>query len=192
MNLDREPADLEGTVKALLAHGNVAEAVTLVIRECGDGVRGDLRGMLKDEDDVKDAFSEWSQRVLRGLPGFEFRCSLRTWCARLAVNVSLNFREDAWHRKVRRFESGEASGLAQSTHGSSNRRRILLRELRKELDLRERTLLYLRADLELPWNQIAEVLTRQGDPVDAGTVSKRFERLKAKIARLARRRHLVD
>jgi len=193
MNLDRERPDLEGAVKALLSRGDLGAAVTLVVQELGRGVRADLRRMLRGEDDLEDAFSEWSQRVLRGLPGFEFRCSLRTWCTRLAVNVALNFREDAWHRRVRRFVTGEASALAQSSRTSSDRRRRgQLRQLKEELDRDERRLFFLRVEEELSWNEIAEILTSAGDPVDAGAAQKRYERMKNKLGRLARRRRLLD
>jgi len=192
MNLEREPFDLEHEVKGLLALGEHAEAATRTIRALGPTVLSYLRRMLHDEDDVADAFSEWSERVWRGLPSFEFRSSLRTWCVRLAVNVALNDRDEAWRRRVRRFASGEASALAQSIRTSSDSRRNKLRELSRELDMDERTLLFLRVDQEMSWSEVAEILSASGEVVEAGTASKRFERLKAKIQKLARRHRLGD
>jgi RNA polymerase sigma-70 factor (ECF subfamily) len=192
MNLEREQIDPEDEVKVLLAQGDEGAAASVVIRRYGPRALRYLRRMLVDKDDVADALSQWSERVWHGLPAFEFRSSLRTWCARLAANVGLNFRDEAWRRRVRRFESGEASALAQSTHSSSENRRRKLSELKEELDGKERTLFFLRVEEELPWAEIADILTSSGDPVDPGAAQKRFERMKDKLRLLARRKRLLD
>jgi RNA polymerase sigma-70 factor (ECF subfamily) len=186
--------DLDGEVKSMLARGDAAGAATLVIRTLGGLVLGYLRPMLRDPDDVADAHSEWSERVWRGLPSFEFRSTLRTWAIRLAVNVGLNFRDQAYRRRVRRFDSGEASALAASLRTSSaslTRKRRELEELRRALTPGQQVLLMLRVDERLSWEEIAEILSESGDPVDAGTASKRFERLKAHLQKEARKRRLI-
>ncbi|MFT3917526.1 MAG: sigma-70 family RNA polymerase sigma factor [Anaeromyxobacteraceae bacterium] len=186
---------LDEQVKERLAAGDDREAATAVIQQLGPVVLSYLRPMLKDEDDVADAFSEWAERVWKGLPGFEWRSSLKTWCIRLACNVALNMKDGAHRRRVRRFASGEASALAESIRTTSavrvERHRADLLELRKELTPEEQTLLFLRADQGLSWDEISEVLSGTGEPVSADTLAKRYERLKARLAKLARERGLV-
>lgn len=66
-----------------------------------------------------------------------------------------------------------------------------LARLRSALDPEERTLLVLRLDRELSWNEVAEVLSSEGEPLDSAAVRKRFERVKAKLAKLAREQGLL-
>lgn len=186
---------LEERVKERLAAGDDRGAATIVIRELGPMVLSYLRPMLKDEDDVADAFSQWAERVWKGLPGFEGRSSLKTWCIRLACNVALNMKDGAHARRVRRFATGEASALADSIRTTSavrvERHRQELVELRKELTPEEQTLLFLRADQGLSWDEISEAFSETGESASADTLSKRYERLKTRLAKLARERGLV-
>ncbi|MFT3917522.1 MAG: sigma factor [Anaeromyxobacteraceae bacterium] len=131
-------------IQTLLASGDARGAATAVIEALGPTVLSYLRPVLRDEDDVKDAFSIWAENVWKGLPGFEGRSSLKTWCLRLACNVVLNLKNQAHARKVRRFETGEASRLAESLRTASavkvERRRQRVLELRKLLTPDEQTL----------------------------------------------------
>ena len=43
----------------------------------------------------------------------------------------------------------------------------------------------------LSWNEVAEVLSEEGDPVDSAAVRKRFERVKEKLAKLAKAEGLI-
>lgn len=183
-------------IQALLASGDARGAATAVIEALGPTVLSYLRPVLRDEDDVKDAFSIWAENVWKGLPGFEGRSSLKTWCLRLACNVALNQKNLAHARKVRRFETGEASRLAESLRTASaikvEQRRQRVLELRKLLTPDEQTLLFLRADQELSWEEIAEVLEEAGTPVTAVTLAKRYERLKERLSKLAREQGLLE
>ena len=44
----------------------------------------------------------------------------------------------------------------------------------------------------MEWKDVAVVLTGEGPPVDAATVRKRFERLKERLAKLAREQGLAE
>jgi RNA polymerase sigma-70 factor (ECF subfamily) len=70
-------------------------------------------------------------------------------------------------------------------------RRERLDRLRAALDPEERTMLVLRVDKGLPWNEIATVLARDGEEATPAALRKRFERLKAKLARLALEHGLI-
>jgi RNA polymerase sigma-70 factor (ECF subfamily) len=180
----------EDPIRALLSQGDVRGAATAAIRALGPDVLRYLRSVLRDEGDAGDAFSEWAERLWRGLPAFEGRSSLRTWALRLATNVAANVRSAAWRKRARRFETGEASRLAARLSTATairvDRQRSALDRLRDALSPEEQTLLALRIDQRLAWNDIAEILAGEGgDGPTPATLMKRFERLKERLAKLA-------
>jgi RNA polymerase sigma-70 factor (ECF subfamily) len=193
-----EPApDLDARVRGLLAGGDAPAAATLAIQELGPSVLRYLRSLLRDEDDASDAFSVFAENVWRGLAGWRGEGSLKAWCFRLAWNAATNMRNEAWRRKGRRFFTGEASALAEEirtrSHVRVERQRQALDRLRETLDVEDASLLALRIDQKLSWAEIAEVASaRDGERVEAAALMKRFERLKARLARLARDEGLIE
>jgi RNA polymerase sigma-70 factor (ECF subfamily) len=187
---------LDRRVSELLAAGDQAGAATEALRGVGADVLRYLRSVLHDEDLARDAFSDFAERLWRGLPSFEGRSSLKTWALRLAVNTASNVRGEAWRRRGRRFQTGEASALAEELRTKTfvrvERQRQALDELRALLSADDRSLLALRIDQGLSWNEVAEVLRAEGAPVEPATLMKRFERLKTRIAELARERGLIE
>jgi RNA polymerase sigma-70 factor (ECF subfamily) len=190
------PAELDARVRALLEANDAREAAALAIRTLGPPVLRYLRAILRDEDDTKDAFSHWAESVWRGLPGFRWESALQTWAHRLAFHSALALRDDAWRRHAARLEATAASRLAETlrtrTAAKAEQRLAALRRLREELTLEEQTLLQLRVDQGLSWVAIAGVLAEEGARLDPGTVAKRYERLKARLAKMLRRAHLDD
>ena len=180
----------------MIARGDVQGAATEALRRHGPRALRYLRAVLHDEDLARDAFSEFAERVWKGLPSFEWRSSLRTWMLRLAWNAAMNVRDEAWRRRARRFETGEASRLAEELRTKSfvrvERQRNALLELRATLSPEEQSLLALRVDQGLSWGEVAEVLGAEGAPIDPATLTKRFERLKDRLGRLAREKGLID
>jgi RNA polymerase sigma-70 factor, ECF subfamily len=183
-------------LRTLLAAGQAREAATAALRSLGPQVLGYLRVMLRDEDEARDAFSAFAETLWKALPSFRFESSLRTWAYRLAWSTVKSARGAAWRRKVRRFESGEASILAEEMRTATavrvDKQRRVLEELRGELTPEEASLLVLRIDQGLSWQEVAEVMSAQGSPVDWTTVAKRFERLKKRLATRLRELGLVE
>jgi RNA polymerase sigma-70 factor (ECF subfamily) len=186
---------VEEHVQARLRERDLRGAATEGVRGLGPGIVRYLRATLRAEEDVADAFSEWAESLWCGIGTFEGRSSFRTWAFRLAVNSALSVCDRAHRRRERRFATGEASALAEevrTTVHRDERRRRRLDELRAELTAEERTLLFLRVDQALSWDEVATVLARDAEPVDPAAVRKRFERLKEKLKKLARERGLVE
>jgi RNA polymerase sigma-70 factor, ECF subfamily len=186
----------EDRVKELLASSDVSGAATEAIRGLGPTVLSYLRPMLRDEDEVADAFSQWAENLWKGLPRFEFRSSLRTWALRLACNEALQLRGRAARKRERRLGTSEASGIAEAvrTHSvaHSDRRRQELLELRRSLSAEDQTLLFLRVDQRLSWNDVAAALSEGGKHVDPDTACKRFERLRARLEKEAKKRQMLE
>jgi RNA polymerase sigma-70 factor (ECF subfamily) len=84
-----------------------------------------------------------------------------------------------------------AADVRSTTATSRDREAGELDRLRHSLSEEELQLLVLRVDRRLSWREVAEVLAREGDPVDEMAVRKRFERLKAKLGKLAKEKGLL-
>lgn len=185
--------DLDAHVRDLLADDDRDAAATQVIETLGPAVVGLLR-TLHDEDDADDVFQQWAEDVWRGLPGFRGDCSLRAWTHRLAWHASARFRRQPWLKRNRRLRTSAASKLAASVARSAlaGRPEHRLEVLRKDLDPEERTLLLLRLDGEMTWEEISTVLAREGDEVTPVALRKRYQRIKDRLERIARDKGLLD
>jgi RNA polymerase sigma-70 factor (ECF subfamily) len=183
-------------VRARLEARDVRGAATEALRAFGPKILGYLQAVLRDEADAADAFSIFAEHLWRGLPSWRGQSSLKTWAFKLAWNAALNLKDEAWRRRGRRFRTGEASRLAEEIRTRTGvrveRQKQALDSLRAELTEEEQTLLVLRIDQQLSWEEIAEVMGDAAAPLDAAALRKRFERLKEKLTRLARERGLVE
>jgi RNA polymerase sigma-70 factor (ECF subfamily) len=183
-------------VRELLAAGDTSAAVEVAMRGVGPSVFQYLRAMLRDEVEAADAFSAFAETLLRGLPQFRGESSLRTWALRLAINEAFDIQRQPWRRRVRRLASREASELADRVRASSElhheQRRRDLERLRRKLSPQDQSLLTLRIDQGLSWDEISTVLAGSGEPVSAATLAKRLERTTDRLKMLARRDGLLD
>jgi RNA polymerase sigma-70 factor (ECF subfamily) len=185
--------DVERRVEALVAAGDLAAAVSVVVDRHGGAIYGYLCTLF-DDDEAGDVYSQWAEDVLRGLAGFRRECSLRSWLFKLAWHAGARHRRDPYRARGERLPSSAASRLAAPLPASSRLpggRRDLLRRLRDSLGPEDQTLLHLRIDRELEWEEIAAVLS-DGEPLTSAALRKRFERLKERLAARAREEGLLD
>src|SRR5512138_1645158 len=186
----QDPVDPEQRIRALLSGGGGGgdgrDAAAEAMRVYGPKILGYLRSMLRDEADAGDAFSVWAEHLWRGIGSFRGDSSFRTWAFKIAYNAALNVRNEAWRRLGRPFEPGEASRLAEEirtkTAVREERQRSKLDEIREKLTPEEQTLLTLRIDQQLSWDDIGAVVSANGAPVDPAALRKRFQRLKDRLA----------
>jgi RNA polymerase sigma-70 factor (ECF subfamily) len=187
---------LETRIRAALARGAVEEAATAAIRGYGPQILGYLTRVLGSSDDAADAFSFFSERLWKGIATFEQRSSVRVWAYRVAWTAALRVSSDAFRRRRERLRTSMASRIADEvvTRSAAEARARAddgMEQLRAALEPAERALLVLRLDQRLTWREIAEVMRREGDAVDEVALRKRFERLKEKLARMARAQRLL-
>ena len=185
--------ELEIQVRDLLAGGDFDQAATVALEELGPAILGWLRA-LHGTDDGDEVFAAFAERLWKGLTGFRGESPLRAWAYRIAWNASHSFRSDAWQRRRRRLATSAASHLAASLSRSlgPSADEPRLRKLREMLPPDDHTLLVLRLDREMAWEEIAAVLSGSGEVVTAAALRKRYERLKERLARSARDEGLVD
>ena len=201
---DRER--LERDLRSLCERGDFAGAATAAIRGFGPEIYGFLVGFHHTEQDAAEVFSIVTERLWRGLPGFDWACSFRTWAYTIARNASSTHHEDAQRRArehVPLSEVSEVSRLAEqvrtetATHlRTETKSRVAA--LREGLTADERLLLSLRVDRELDWNDLVRVLHDGAEPLDDDAIRResakmrqRFQALKAKLGELARREGLL-
>ena len=187
---------LEEEVRQILASGDASRAATRVIHELGPMILRYQRAVLRDEDAAADAFSHFAENVWKGLPGFRGESSLRTWAFRIAWTAARNLQDEAWNRRGRRFATGEASMLAETLRTKTvvrvERQHDALARLRESLSPEDQSLLALRIDQGFSWAEIARILADGGEVVQPLTLMKRFQRLKDRLADLAKQQGLME
>jgi RNA polymerase sigma-70 factor, ECF subfamily len=183
--------DLQQTVQRLVDAGNVNGAATQALLALGPEILRFLRSVLRDEEDAADAFSHFAERFWRGLASFRGQSSLRTWAYRIAHHSALSLRSDAWHRRGQRFAPGEASQLAETIRTRTavrvERQRTQLDKLREALSPDDQALLALRLDRGFSWEEVADVLSAEGQHVQPVTLMKRFERIKKRLTEMVKK-----
>jgi RNA polymerase sigma-70 factor (ECF subfamily) len=188
--------EVEARIRDLLAADDRPAAATAAIQEFGPPILRYLRSLLRDEDDASDAFSVFAENVWRGLATWRGEGSLKSWAFRLAWNGAMNLKNEAWRRRGRRFFSGEASALAEEIRTRSQvkveRQRNALDKLRESLDVEEISLLTLRVAQKLSWAEIADVTATGGERIEPAALMKRFERLKGRLAKMAKEQGLLE
>ena len=174
------------------ARGDLRSGVAQVMHDHGPGVYGLLQILLQNRGDAaEEAFSLFAESLCKYAGTYRGEGSLQAWVYALARNAAVTVTRDGWRRRVRRLETGEAEQLAANVRTRSVLRResqaSVLQQLRETLDLDEQTLLALRIDEKLSWDDVARVMSSDGTSVDAQAVRKRFERLKARLREEVRR-----
>jgi RNA polymerase sigma-70 factor (ECF subfamily) len=187
---------IEDRILSALERGAPEEAATEAIRGYGPQILGYLTRVLGSEDEAADAFSYFSERLWKGMAAFEGRSSVRVWAYRIAWTAALRVAGDGFRRRRERLRTSMASRVAADvlTRGAAEaraREEDGMERLRAQLEPAERALLVLRLDQRLSWREVAEVMAEDGTPVPEAALRKRFERLKEKLARLARAEGLL-
>ncbi len=187
---------LEGKVREQLDRGDTRAAAAEALRALGPEILGYLESLLRDPDDGRDVFQQFAEDLWKGLAGWRGDSTLRAWSYRIAWHAAARFRRQPYRARRERLRTTMASRLAASIRSAESRlpggRRDRLARLRESLAPEEQTLLVLRLDREMSWDEVAHVLSQEGEPVDAAAVRKRFERLRDRLARMAKEQGLVD
>ena len=186
---------LDEEIRSRLAAGDATGAATLAIRLLGAEVLRYLRALLREEDEAEEAFSQFAENLWRGLASYQGRAGFRTWALRVAHHAALNLLDQAWRKRGRRLETGEASRIAAEVRTASairvERQRGALDTLRSSLSVEDQALLVLRIDQGLSWEEIAEVFTEGDEPLSASTLAKRYERIKERLGKMAKEKGLL-
>ena len=182
---------LEERVRSLAAAGQGSAAATEVIQALGPDILRYLRSLLHDEEEAADAFSDFAEKLWRALPGLPPREPIRMWAFHVAWQAALDLSNGAG-----RHPPGEASDIAAhvrtKTVVRAARKIDKLSRLREALDPQEHSILSLRLDQQFSWEEIAEILSLDGEPVDASAVVARYGQIRERLAAMALEQGLLD
>ncbi|MBZ4421851.1 sigma-70 family RNA polymerase sigma factor [Myxococcus sp. RHST-1-4] len=186
---------LEARIHALCLQGAYGQAVELAMRSYGPELRRLMASVLHHPELAKDAFSLFSENLVKGLPGFRWESSFRTWAYRLARNACYHQLHAPASREQPVSEPGanEPQRIRTDTHPWQRTAiKERFRALREQLEPHERLLLMLRVDQRLPWTEIARVMGEPDEPLTRAALNRRatalrqqFQRVKARLRALA-------
>jgi RNA polymerase sigma-70 factor (ECF subfamily) len=184
--------DLESRIASELDRGAYADAAAEVVRGYGPQILGYLRAVLRDQAVADEAFSQFSEDLWKGIAGFRRESSIKTWSYAVAWHAAQRLLRDPHRRRADRLATSAAIQIADEVRSMSSAyaARVAgdkLAQLRERLAPDEQTLLILRFDRDLSWAEIAQVVEMQ-EPA----LRKRFERLSAKLRKLAEKEGLLD
>ena len=167
--------------------GDYRAVTTLALERYGAEILGVLRARLRSDPDAAEVFSLFAEDLWRGLPGFQWRSSLRAWAYRIARNATVSW-ATASERKPERnvpMEQIDILELAERlrsltlvhlrTDVKSEVRRLL-----EKLPKPDQAVLILRVYKGLEWEEVAAALADEGLAADdlereAARLRERFQ-----------------
>jgi RNA polymerase sigma-70 factor (ECF subfamily) len=195
--------DVESGIADLVRARSFDLAATRIFEAYGPELFGFLAHTLGNESDAGEVFSQVGEDLWKGLPTFGLRCTARTWIYVLGRHAASRYRRSPWNRGERRAGDSRIESmvdLARSRTQPWLRTEIKdkVRMLRDSLDDDDRTLLALRVDRDLAWEDIALVMLGVESPEpkqltrETDRLRKRFQLLKAELRKKAVEAGLVD
>jgi RNA polymerase sigma-70 factor, ECF subfamily len=196
-----DPAD--SALKALVEAGDLEGATTLFMERYGGDILAFLVVRLRDQSEASDVFSQFTEDFWRGLPGFRWRSTLRSWGYTLARNAANRFRSSQRRREAHHAHPLHTPECAQERRSSTapyllTEVKKRMRALRLQLPVEDQTLLVLRIDKGLSWNELAVIFSGEGDAMEeadllrwAARLRQRFATVKRRLRALAEREGLV-
>ena len=197
-----EREKLEREIQGLCQRGDMAGAVERALEGYGQEIMRLMASVLHDYERSRDAFSLFSENLLRGLAGFRWESSFRTWAYRLARNACYQ----VMHAPAGREQPVSTSKLPDEAQKPRSETRPWqrtsvkerFRALRESLDPQERMLLLLRVDQRLSWEDVARVMSEgEGTLTDAtlkrkaAALRQQFQRIKTHLRSLAESEGLI-
>jgi RNA polymerase sigma-70 factor, ECF subfamily len=188
-----ERRELEQTIREACQRQDWQAAATHALRGYGPEVLGFLVGLQNSEQRGREVFSTFCEDLWRGLPGFGWDCSLRTWIYCVARHACFREKRNE-RRRPRGIPLSQAPAVAelalQLRSGTHTYQRTEVKErvrrLREALPNADRMLLILRVDREMSWRDLARVvLGGSPSPVElereAVRLRKRFQLVKERL-----------
>ena len=188
---------VETTIKAHLAAGDLAAAATAALEGLGPQILGYLTATLRDDDIAYDVFGQFSEELWKSIGTFRGESSFKTWVYKLVMHAIGRHRRDPYRNRGRALASDEVSAIALDVRSKTPRFKQTevkdrIARLREALEPADQTLLFLRIDQGLPWNEVAAIMSEEGEPVEAAALRKRLERAKERLRKLATSDGLLD
>jgi RNA polymerase sigma-70 factor (ECF subfamily) len=188
--------EIEGEIRRLCDASDHDGAVTAALRSYGPEIFGFLVALHRDEEDAAEVFSQVSEKIWKGLPKFQWGSSFRTWAYVVARNTSYRYRKNARRARgnvplsvVSAADQLVARVRTETKSFLKTEQKDKLAAVRETLTPEEQTLLILRIDRGLQWDELARVMMDDEESVtddalkkEAARLRKRFQLLKEKLS----------
>jgi RNA polymerase sigma-70 factor (ECF subfamily) len=192
--------ELEAELATLIRAKELDRAATRALEAYGPELYGFLISLLGSEGDAAEVFSQTGEDLWKGLPSFGLGCTVRTWLYVLARHAAARFRRSPWNRRTgdSRLDALVDAARTRTQPWLRTDVKDRFRALRESLDEDDRSLLVLRVDRGLAWEEVARVTLGLEAP-DAAVLAretdrlrKRYQLLKDDLRRRAREAGLTD
>ncbi|MCH9686454.1 MAG: sigma-70 family RNA polymerase sigma factor [Deltaproteobacteria bacterium] len=204
--MDEQRAALENEIREHCDGERWGPAATAALKGYGPEILGYLSAMSRTETDAAEVFSIFCEDMWKGIPSFRWQSSFRTWSYTLARHALYRLSRDPHRRRDRNLALSQSPEVFQVVENVRTTTMIHLRTetknkftaLREQLEPDDRTLLILRVDRRLAWNEIARIMAEEAEPTNddvkrgAATLRKRFERAKERLRKLAADQQLIS
>ncbi|HEX6241395.1 MAG TPA: sigma-70 family RNA polymerase sigma factor [Polyangiales bacterium] len=193
-----DEAAFEAASRAAFDAGQLDQVAARLIERHGSVILAFLRDRLRDEGEAREIYAQFMEDLWRGLPGFGFRASLRSWAYTLARHAAARHLRDPRRRQGRnqalpedsRMEPPLADRRSQTPPYKQTEMKERLRALRRQLSEEDQTLLVLRVDQNFSWEELLEVLEEsrsEGEQrsKELARLRQRFKRAKDQLRKLA-------
>jgi RNA polymerase sigma-70 factor (ECF subfamily) len=194
----------ETVIRRAFDAGLMDLAATSAINTYRDQIVSFIRTRVRDSGDACEVYSMFMEDLWRGLPAFNWRCSMRTWSYCLARNATTRYLSAPTRRRAQQAvpqpEALENIAAAVPTTAQPYMRDTVqdrFRAIREALSDSDQTILILRIDRTMSFRDIAITLhgdTDLGEDAlarEAARLRKAFERIKVELRRLAERAGLL-
>jgi RNA polymerase sigma-70 factor (ECF subfamily) len=201
---DIVPSEDERELRRFWENGEFRAVTTIALERYGPEIVGILTARLRSAADAADVFSLFAEDLWCGLPGFQWRCSLRAWAHRIARNAAVRWATSGARRPERNLsmEQGGVLELAERVRSSTRVHlrtevKSQVRRLREELPELDQMLIILRIDKAMEWHEIAAALADEDLDAaalkrEAARLRKRFQSATGRLRELARERGIRD
>jgi len=184
-----EVAAVEALVSAALDRGDYKEAATRLLGGYGREILAFLVARTGNVQEASEAFSAFSEDLWLGLPRFERRASARVWAYTVARHAAIRLKSAPHRRAERNVPLSEAAELAEVEARARTETLDYLRtekkdriaRLRDDLPEEDRTLLVLRINRAMSWEEVARVFLSEENAVDDASLRKEAARLRKRF-----------
>ena len=200
-------AELEARIREKWDAGDLPGAATEALRGYGLEVFSYLVAITRDESEASEVYSAFCEAMWRGLHAFRWQCTFRTWAYLLARHALSRRGRDpfcnaeravplSWAPEVFKIADGVRAKTLKFLRTEVKDRVALLRE---RLEPEDQSLIILRINRRLSWDEIARIMYEEETEPSAqqlrrkaAALRKQFQRAKERLRHLAEEERVLE
>jgi RNA polymerase sigma-70 factor (ECF subfamily) len=202
-----DAAALEAGIKEKWEAGDLQGAATEALRGYGLELLSYLVAITRDESEASEVYSAFCEAMWSGLPDFHWQCTFRTWAYVLARHALFRRHRDPFRNAGRAVPLSRAPEVFKIADDVRSRTLIFLRSevkdrvalLREQLEPDDQSLIILRINRRLSWDEIARIMYEEETEPSAqqlrrkaAALRKQFQRAKERLRRLVEQDRILE